>query len=124
LPDLEDDVKRCLLSLTFGLAQGLGLDGYKKGLALPRSERSLINQQLHNHPTLSYSSTNYQASAVSQSFKMKFTASVVFALFSAATLVSGNPVPEAGAEHDVSLEVRGHGCPWSSNQCAFHVSPP
>ena len=54
---------------------------------------------------------------------MKFTASVVFALFSAATLVSGNPVPEAGAaEHDVSLEVRGHGCPWSSNQCAFHVS--
>lgn len=56
---------------------------------------------------------------------MKFTASVVFALFSAATLVSGNPVPEAGAaEHDVSLEVRAHGCPWSSNQCAFHVSPP
>lgn len=39
------------------------------------------------------------------------------ALFSAATLVAANPTPA-----EPVLEARGHGCPGSSNQCAFHVS--
>jgi hypothetical protein len=48
---------------------------------------------------------------------MKFTASIIMALFSAASLVAANPTPA-----DPVLEARGHGCPGSSNQCAFHVS--